>query len=138
MITHILKNNCKLQVKDDVSYKLIAIKNQQVDNNQHTPVQLTDFLSVLVINKRADEYNSEQPVLFTSNYILNFLESNMEFVRAEEVIKIFIMQRKFRLTLSFIEKTKAPFKIEFFIMAIEANAYEIAFYLMNVYEESII
>ena len=30
-----------------------------------------------------------------------------------------------------------PFEIEFFTNAIEANAYEIAFYLLKVYEESI-
>ena len=99
---------------------------------------LTDFLSVLVTNKREDIYSNDSPIQFTSNYILKFLEEHRTFVKNEEVIKIFIMQRKFRLTLLFIQKTNAQFNIDFFTKAIEANAYEIAFYLLNVYEEKII
>ena len=33
MITHILETNCKLNLREDVSYKLIAIKGAQVDKN---------------------------------------------------------------------------------------------------------
>ena len=52
MITHILKNKCMLNIREDVSYKLVKIKNAQVDKNQMTPVQLIDFISVMVDNKR--------------------------------------------------------------------------------------
>jgi len=48
------------------------------------------------------------------------------------------MQRKFRLTLIFISRFNVEFNIDFFTMAIEANAYEIAFYMMTVFEEKII
>jgi hypothetical protein len=47
------------------------------------------------------------------------------------------MFRKFRLSLQFIQQTKVPFTIDFFTNAIESNAYDIAFYLLNVYEEQI-
>lgn len=98
---------------------------------------MTDFLSVLVMNKREDIFNDKSPVQFSHNYILQFLEEHKQFVKEEEVIKIFIMARKFRLTLQFIQNKKSEFNIDFFTMAIEANAYEIAFYLLNVYEEKI-
>lgn len=37
-----------------------------------------------------------------------------------------------------MKKTQTPFEIEFFTNAIDANAYDIAFYLLNVYEEEIL
>lgn len=48
---------------------------------------------------------------------------------------IFIMNRKFRLALQYIIKFEVEFQIEFFTFAIEANAYDIAFYLRMRYEE---
>ena len=54
MITHILKTDCKLLCVDDISYKLIAIKHGQVDKNQMTIVRMTDFISVLLMNKRVN------------------------------------------------------------------------------------
>lgn len=48
-----------------------------------------------------------------------------------------ILARRFRLSLQFIQQTKIPFQIDFFTNAIEANAYDIAFYLLNIYEEQI-
>lgn len=36
MITHILDTNCNLQLKEDISYRLITIKGAQVDKNQQT------------------------------------------------------------------------------------------------------
>ena len=47
------------------------------------------------------------------------------------------MQKRFRLTLQFIEAYKVPFQIEFFTLAIESNAYPIAFWLLMNYEEQI-
>jgi hypothetical protein len=53
----------------------------------------------------------------------------------EEVVKIFILARRFRLSLQFIQSFNVDFQIEFFTNAIEANAYDIAFYLLQNYEE---
>ena len=33
MITHILENNCSLQIYEDISYKLVGIKDEEVDKN---------------------------------------------------------------------------------------------------------
>ena len=55
----------------------------------------------------------------------------------EEVIKIFILARRFRLSLQFLQDYHVPFQIEFFINAIESNSYDIAFYLLKVYEDQI-
>ena len=40
----------------------------------------------------------------------------------EEVIKIFIIERRFRLTVQFFQRSQAEFNIDFFVMAIESNA----------------
>jgi hypothetical protein len=62
IITHVLKRNCKLYLDDDISYKLIAIKEQQVDNKQHSPVMLTDFLSVMVMSKREEQFKHDSKI----------------------------------------------------------------------------
>ena len=98
---------------------------------------MLDFLSVLVENKKEDPYDLNSPILFSHNYILKFLETHKEFVNPEEVIKIFILARRFRLSLHFIQALQVPFHIDFFINAIESNAYEIAFYLHKEYEDQI-
>jgi hypothetical protein len=64
MITHILQTDCKLNIREDVSYKLISIKGAQVDKNQMTPIRLIDFLSTMVLNKREDNNDSDSKVLF--------------------------------------------------------------------------
>jgi hypothetical protein len=48
MITHILRTSCKMHILEDTGYILIMIKGQQVDKNQHTEVELLDFLSVMI------------------------------------------------------------------------------------------
>lgn len=67
MITHILKRNCMLLIQDDASYKLVQIKNAQVDRKQMTPVKLLDFISVLVENKKDDPYDIDSQILFSHN-----------------------------------------------------------------------
>lgn len=52
MIHLMLKNEIMLHIWEDVSYKLVKIKGAQVNHNQQTVVQLVDFVSVLVANKR--------------------------------------------------------------------------------------
>lgn len=56
MIQHMLRNEIMLHINEDVSYKLVKIKNGQVNANQQTIVQLVDFISVLVLNKRDGKY----------------------------------------------------------------------------------
>ena len=73
MITHILETNCKLNIREDISYKLISIKGAQVDKNQMTPVRLIDFISVMVLNKREDNNDMESRILFNHQTILDFM-----------------------------------------------------------------
>jgi len=137
MITHVLKNECKHHILEDIGYKLIQVKGQQVDKNQHTPVQLLDFISVMIENKRDDNLDLNSEIIFSHNYILKFLEYHKLYVKEDQVVKILILAKKFRLSLQFIQTTKMAFHIDFFTNAIEANAYDIAFYLLNIYEEQI-
>lgn len=54
------------------------------------------------------------------------------------MLKIMILERMFRLSLQLMHKFHIPFQIEFFTNAIEADSYDIAFYLLSVYEEEIL
>ena len=38
MINHLIDTKCKLHITEDIGYQLIAIKNEQVDKNQHTRI----------------------------------------------------------------------------------------------------
>ena len=55
-----------------------------------TQIKLTDFLSVLVANKRELKFIIDSKVVFSDSYILKFLDLHYEYVNPEEVIKIFI------------------------------------------------
>lgn len=137
MITHILETNCKLHIREDISYKLISIKGAQVDKNQMTPVRLIDFMSVMVLNKREDNNDMDSKLLFPHQSILDFLKFHEKFTEPEEIMKVLILSRRFRLSLQYIEISQTPFVIDFFTNAIEANAYDIAFYLLKRYEDQI-
>ena len=52
---------------------------------------------------------------------------------------MFILSRKFRLALQYLTDPAVPveFELEFFTFAIEANAYDIAFYLRYRFEDQI-
>lgn len=69
-----------MHVQEDISYQLIGIKGQQVDKNQHTTVQLLDFVSVMIENKREDNFSYESAIVFDHNGILDFLEKLKPFV----------------------------------------------------------
>lgn len=137
MIKHLLSTDCQLLIQDDASFKLVGVKHAQVDKNLMTPIRMLDFISVLVENKRVNQYDLDSVILFSHNYILNFLQTHQAFVNPVEVIKIFILARRFRLSLQFIQDSHVPFQIDFFINAIESNSYDIAFYLLKVYEDQI-
>ena len=91
----------------------------------------------MVLNKRSNMEDFKSPVMFSHKYILEFLERHHKYVNNSEVVKIFILSRRFRLSLIYLQQSGVPFEIEFFTNAIEANAYDIAFYLLKVYDENI-
>ena len=129
-----IKNEIMLHIVSDISYKLVKIKGAQVNHNQHTPVQLVDFLSVLVSNKR-DQTTPEKEIIFPNSYIIKFMETHKEILFPNQAVKMFILSRKFRLALQYLNQYNIDFEIDFFTFAIEANAYEIVFYLRYRYEE---
>lgn len=118
MISHVLSNKCRLQIRDDIGYKLVQIKGTQVDKNQQTPVHLIDFISVLVENKRDNKFDSKSKIIFSNSFILEFIKDNQEFVKDDQIMSIFIMARRFRLSLKWLQITGLDFKIDFFIKAI--------------------
>lgn len=138
IIEYMLKISVSLQIEEDLSYKLVAIKHAQVDAKQQTPVQLVDFISVMVLNKRVDNYDVDSPILFNHNHIVKFLERHKQFMNPEEIIKVFIMSRKFRLAIKYLRDTGDQFTIDYFTMALVYNAYDIAFYLFATFEDAIV
>lgn len=98
---------------------------------------LLDFISVMIDNKREDNFKIDSQIQFSHNYILKFLNTHKKFVFNDQVIKILILARRFRLSLQFMDDEKIPFNIEFFTNAIESNSYDIAFYLLKVFDEEI-
>jgi len=64
-----------------------------------TIVRITDFISVLLMNKREDNNNVGSEIIFSHNYILKFFATHSAFLNNDEVTKILILQRRFRLTL---------------------------------------
>ena len=80
MISHLLKNDVMLQIKEDISYKLIQIKRVQVDKNQMSTLRLIDFLSVMLSNKREDITDFNSKITFNHKAILNFLKIHDSFV----------------------------------------------------------
>ena len=91
----------------------------------------------MIENKREVKFQDDAPVIFTHKQILGFLKDMEEFANPEEIIKILIIARKFRMSLQYMQISNAPFAIEYFTNAIESNSYDIAFYLLKVYEDEI-
>jgi len=74
-------------------------------------------------------------IIFPHEHIVKFLETHAEFMVPSQAIKVFIMSRKFRLALQYLTSAGVEFDIDFFTFAIEANAYDIVFYLRYRFEE---
>ena len=89
------------------------------------------------MNKRNDIYSSDGDVIFPHSHIVQFLETHAQFLKPNQAIKVFIMSRKFRLALQYLTSTGVSFEIDFFTFAIDANAYDIVFYLRQRFEEQI-
>jgi len=100
-------------------------------------LKLTDFVSVLLKNKREDQFNLQSTVLFDHNYILSFLKKHSKFVVPHEILLVLIIENKFRLSLYLLQNMNIPFHIDFFTFAIQYSSYDIAFYLLKVYEVQI-
>lgn len=91
----------------------------------------------MIENKRIDNQDIMSEIIFGHKSVLKFLKIHKKYVKADQVIKILILDKRFRLSLQYIRLSNTPFDIEFFTNAIEANAFDIAFYLFNLYEEEI-
>ena len=65
-------------------------------------MQLLDFLSVMIENKRANNFDLDSEIQFSHNYVLEFLEHHKEFVKNDQVAKILILARRFRLSMQFM------------------------------------
>ena len=91
----------------------------------------------MVLHKRQDVFDCNSQSLFDHRHVCKFLERHKKFLNPEETIKVFIMQRKFRLAIQYLIETGEHFVIDYFTMALESNAYDIAFYLYSNYEEDI-
>jgi len=136
-IEHLLKLETKLLLEDDISYKLVSIKDVQVDKNQMCPLKLSDFVSAMVSSKRKDKFDLESELIFDHNYILQFMKRHGKFNVPHEMLMIFIMAGKFRLSLYFLQNTDIKFHIDFFIAAIRYNSYDVAFYLLKIFEDQV-
>lgn len=136
IIDLLLKIQCKLLIQEDASYKLVMIKKGQVNTHQQTTLRLVDFISVMVTNKRPNQ-DPEASVLFTHDNIVTFCKRHEGFFEVDQAIKVFILSRKFRLALQYLTSKELPveFEMDFFRFAIEANAYDIVFFLLQRYED---
>ena len=55
------------------------------------------------------------------------------------MVKVFILERKFKLAIKYLMMTKREqFQIEFFTLAIRSGCYCLAFYLYSKYENEIV
>lgn len=58
----------------------------------------------MIENKREDNFEIESPIQFSNAFVLQFLEKHRIFMKVEQVVKIFILASKFRLSIMFINK----------------------------------
>lgn len=59
----------------------------------------------MVLNKRTDSHKMDSKILFNHEKIVTFLERHKQFMIPEEIIKVFIMANKFRLSIKYIHDT---------------------------------
>lgn len=136
MIDLVLRWPVQLHITN-TGYRLVKIKEGQVNINQQTDMQLNDFVMIMVNNKRKKLYSASE-IIFPHSKVVSFIERHKEFLKPAQVIKVLIMRRQFRLSLYLIIKNNVAFDIEFLTMAIEVNNWEVAFFLMSRYETQIL
>lgn len=90
----------------------------------------------MVLNKREDLFDENSKLLFPHSHIVKFLERHKQEMKHEQVIKVFIMSRKFRLSIQYLSGT--TFSIDYFTMALKSSSMDIAFYLFFQYEDLIV
>ena len=100
-------------------------------------IKLLDFISVMLYTKKEDVQDIDSPVLFPNNFILDFMKIHKKFLLADEVIRICILSRRFRLALNVMNNYDIEFEMEFFKQALLSNAFDTAFYMLNMYEDVI-
>ena len=74
-----------------------------------SPIRLIDFISVLISHKREHEHDIDSKILFTHREILEFIDHFKVYVNAEEIVKVLIQARKFRLSLKYMETSQVSF-----------------------------
>jgi len=128
VINLVLDKEVNLHIQEDEGYKIVDFKGGQVNSNQQTVVRLVDFISVMVSNKREDRY-SFGTIIFPYQHIIEFLEIHKKFMFTNQIIKVFILNSRFRLSIKYLTDEKIKFEMDFFSFAIQSNAYDIAFFL---------
>ena len=79
-----------------------------------TMIKLLDFISVMLYTKKEDIHDIDSPVLFPNNFILDFMRIHRAFLLSDEVIRICILSRRFRLALNVMNNYSIEFEMEFF------------------------
>lgn len=91
MIDLTLRHPVKMHITN-TGYRLIKIKEGQLDFKQMTDMHLNDFLLNLVHNKRKNKFAISE-VIFSHHRIMDFIERHREFLHPAHVIKLLIMMR---------------------------------------------
>lgn len=137
MINMALEMGARYLITEDKGYYLVQVKQGQVDLNQMTMLKLLDFISVMLYTKRDDLFDVDSPILFTNNFILEFMKIHHKFLIADEVVRICILSRRFRLAINVLNNYNIAFNIEFFKQALLSNSFDTAFFMLKNYEDDI-
>ena len=79
MIEQMLLIGVQLELLDNVSYKLVSIKQSKVDQKLHTIVKLVDFISVILHNRRVQVTHGDisyKQIIFDHKFNVRFLEKH--------------------------------------------------------------
>jgi hypothetical protein len=67
------------------------------------------------------------------------LEKHEKFLDLDSAIKVFIIERKFKLAIKYLMMIdKKDFSIDFFTLSLRSNAFDVAFYLYSKFENEIV
>ena len=91
----------------------------------------------MLYTKREDLFEIDSPILFTNNFILDFINIHVKFLIPEEVVRICILSRRFRLGINVLNNYNIVFSIEFFKQALLSNSFDTAFFMLKNYEDEI-
>lgn len=90
----------------------------------------------MVSHKRHDKYSTGE-VIFSHQHVVDFLSHHKDHLYSNQAIKVFILNSRFRLTLTYLAVEGTKFEMDFFNFAVQANAFDIAFYLRYRFEEQL-